>query len=93
MASYSYRNYDRYLKEIDDNLALTSKILIGAIVIILLVVLVRFVQANRGECLIQLSDGTKVEAKGCMSWSRTNTLDCDDGKTYSLFAIQSWECK
>jgi hypothetical protein len=93
MARLNGDPYHRYVVEINKHDLVTAVILAVVAVIFAMYGVVKLAERSRTECVIELSDGSKVEDKSCMWWNRSNTLSCADHKRYSMFAVKSWECK
>jgi flagellar biogenesis protein FliO len=93
MTTYNYNRYDQQLRKMNKFYAVTAVILAVLAVVFLLWGLMKLFERSKSDCVVELSDGTVVKTKSCISWSRTNVLSCDNHKKYSLYAVKSWECK
>lgn len=45
------------------------------------------------QCRIEFIDGSVTEATSCTKWRDDTSLECGNGKKYSVYAVKSWECK
>lgn len=45
------------------------------------------------QCRIEFIDGSVTEATSCDKYRDDTSLECGNGKKYSVYAVKSWECK
>lgn len=45
------------------------------------------------HCVVSFIDGSVTQATSCTKWRDDTSLECGNGKKYSIYAIKSWECK
>ena len=93
VSNYKRDPYRQYIIELNRHDHVVALILAVVAVVLLLFGVVKLTGRSRTECAIELSNGSKVEAKGCFWWNKSNTISCDNHKNYSVFAVKSWECK
>jgi hypothetical protein len=93
MATVGWNNYNRHVKAMNRHDGIVAVILAVVAVVLLLFGLGKLFERFKSDCVVELADGTLVDAKSCLVWSKTSVLSCDNHKKYSLYAVKSWECK
>jgi len=48
---------------------------------------------TKTDCIVEFIDGSKIKATSCDMWRDSTVLECGNRKSYSVYAVKSWECK